>query len=228
LILLGRGIAFGVLLLVAHGCATSSKQWGAALDPSGKCSITWTNNSLAFALPGGIFDLSPYQTRDNLAPRMLRPVTGDFVAEVKVTGDFDPGLRPVMAGRAAFFGAGLLLWQSATNYVRLERNEWTFGPDRRQRHGPLFEYWSNHQNLIANPTLSEPFFRGDSTWLRLTRVGDQLSAAYSHDGSNWVAYKSTAVTMGNTVEIGVAVISTSVKPFQVTFTNFEVREGRAL
>jgi Protein of unknown function (DUF1349) len=226
--ILGRCVAVATVACFVGGCATSSKPWGIALDPSAKCTIAWTNNAWSMSLPVGILDLSPYQTRDNLAPRVLRPVTGDFEAEVKVTGDFDPGLQPVMAGRAAFFGAGLLLWESATNYVRLERNEWTFGPGSRQRHGPLFEHWFDNRNLVFNPTLSEPFFRGDSTWLRLTRTGDQLSAAYSHDGLDWVTYKTIEISMGKDVEIGVAAISTSAKPLGVTFSNFQVRAGQKL
>lgn len=214
-------VVFSALLLVA-ACQTSRRPWGTQLDPSGKCSITWTDGGYAFALPGGIFDLSPYQTRDNLAPRVLHPVSGDFTATVRVTGDFDPGTEPVMPGRAAFFGAGLLVWESPTHYVRLERNEWTYGPTRRQRHGPLFEYWSNQRNLVSNATLDEPFFRGDSTWLRLSRRGDELTAEYSHDGLAWSTYKTVTAPMGPEVQVGVAAISTSKKPFVVRFTGFTI------
>jgi hypothetical protein len=129
------GVASLATAVLLAGCAHRESaslptRWGTVENPSGICKVTWTNQAWHMELPGGIFDLSPYQRPDNLAPRVLQSVAGDFVAEVKVTGDFDPGTLPVMPGRAAFFGAGLLLWESPTNYVRLERNEWTYGPAR--------------------------------------------------------------------------------------------------
>ena len=112
---------------LTSGCQHSSQKsapiWGGIVNPSSACTVIWTNQMIEMSLPPGIYDLSPYQRTENLAPRVMRSVTGDFVAEVKVTGDFDPGNQPTMRGRAAFFGAGLLRWQGSTNYLRLERNE---------------------------------------------------------------------------------------------------------
>jgi hypothetical protein len=222
------GVASLATAVLLAGCAHRESaslptRWGTVENPSGICKVTWTNQAWHMELPGGIFDLSPYQRPDNLAPRVLQSVAGDFVAEVKVTGDFDPGTLPVMPGRAVFFGAGLLLWESPTNYVRLERNEWTYGPARRQRHGPLFEHWAENRNRINNATLNTPFFQGDSTWLQLQRSNDVVTASYRHAGEEWQVYKQATVPLGEIVQVGVVAVSTSVKPFAVTFTDFQVR-----
>ena len=218
------------LIALGTGCwrATSApgEKWGTAYNPSDVCTITWTNGDLAMALPGGIFDLSPYQRTNQVAPRVLQKVTGDFVAEVKVTSDLDPGDRAVIPGRAAYFGAGLLLWENATNYVRLERNEWSFGNRPHQRHGPLFEHWANNTNRINNAVFSNSFFHKDATWLRLERIGDQVTASYSHDGDGWTIYRSAKMPLGADLQIGVAAISTSVKPFNVKFSDFKVQSLR--
>ena len=65
-------------------------------------------------MPGTDHALCVEQNRMN-APRVLRPIEGDFIAQVRVAGDFPGASKSVVPTRQAFHGAGLLLWQDATD-----------------------------------------------------------------------------------------------------------------
>jgi RNA polymerase sigma factor (sigma-70 family) len=68
---------------------TKLSGWGAVTDPSGDCAFTTEKSRLLVKVPGGVHDLNPF--RGLQAPRVLKRVKGDFVAQIKVTGDFKPG-----------------------------------------------------------------------------------------------------------------------------------------
>lgn len=44
-------------------------------------------------------------------------------------------------------------------------------------------------------------------WVKLVRSGDTFTASYSHDGATWNTLDTTTITMGQTVNIGLAVCS---------------------
>jgi hypothetical protein len=54
------------------------------------------------------------------APRVVRRVRGDFTATVHVVGQLEPG-RSKTTHYDPYHGAGLIVWQDASNYLRLER-----------------------------------------------------------------------------------------------------------
>lgn len=210
------------------GCGEQSNKepeiWGRIIDPRGTCQVVWANRAIEMQIPPGVYDLSSNKHHGNHAPRVIHPVTGDFVVEVKVTGDFDPGFESFLPDKIPFFGAGLLLWQNETNYVRLERAEYAVR-NKRYRFDPLFEYWRNGNNLAQTRPLAEPFLAMESAWLRFSRVGDQLTAAHSYDGFEWVSHAPITIELPTEIGVGVAAISTSKKPFSVKFSYFKITGG---
>lgn len=195
------------------------KGWGTVTDSEGDCTVKEEKGKLTITVPGTKpHDLHPGGFAGRMgAPRVLREIEGDFTATVKVTGDFDPP-------KPGFHGAGLLLWSDAKTLVRLERNRyWSGNPVRQFSYPPLFEYFKDgkYQNTDPKPT-DEEFFKGKSTYLRLERAGDKLTAFYSHDRKEWTTVKEITVDLKAKVQVGVAVVNTAKKDFTAEFEEFSV------
>lgn len=195
--------------------------WGNVTDPDGDCPVRIDKSKLTITIPATEHDLNPRLKMN--APRILREVDGDFDVQVKVSGAFNPGKQPT-GGGFPFNGAGLLVWQNDSNYLRLERNLWW---DTTQgKHGcypPLFEYFKNGQYMDTDPpgTL-RPFFQGRSTYLRLERRGQVITALYSHDGQQWRQVSEIVVAFPDRVSVGMAALNTSDKIFVVEFEEFKL------
>src|SRR5262249_36323812 len=71
------------------------RDWGSAVDPDGDCTFTIKPNALTIAVPGSDHVLGVERGRMN-APRVLREITGDFIAQVRVAGDFPAGARTLV------------------------------------------------------------------------------------------------------------------------------------
>jgi hypothetical protein len=66
------------------------KGWGMAIDPDGDVKFKPSAKSLMLEIPGTLHDLVADIGKFN-APRILRPVDGDFLSIVRVDGTFTPG-----------------------------------------------------------------------------------------------------------------------------------------
>ena len=53
-----------------------------------------------------------------------------------------------------------------------------------------------------------------------------MAAAYSHDGKEWTAVKEISVELPQKVQVGVAAVNSSDKPFTVEFKDFTVAAGK--
>ena len=62
------------------------KGWGGAVDPKGDCRIGLDGEKLTIAVPGTKHDLSA-EASDMNAPRVLREIEGDFIVQLKVSGN---------------------------------------------------------------------------------------------------------------------------------------------
>jgi regulation of enolase protein 1 (concanavalin A-like superfamily) len=198
--------------------------WGAVIDPVGDCSIVPTSGKVTVTVPGTIHDLADSSDQGSRsAPRILHSVEGDFILQVRVTGDFNPGQIPASQAKTAFNGAGLLLWIDPENYIRLERNVWGDGTASLRCYPPLFEYWRNGKYMNTNPAgLDASFFKGRSTYLRLERRQGTIRAAMSHDGKEWITLPPLDVELPLTVRVGVAAVNTSKEPFTVEFDDWKM------
>jgi hypothetical protein len=94
--------------------------WGWAVDPDGTSTFRVDDGKLTIVAPGPIQDLSIELGRMN-APRIMRRVEGDFIAQVKVDGRFGPGKEQTLRVRTPYHGAGLLLMKDLQTYVRIDR-----------------------------------------------------------------------------------------------------------
>jgi regulation of enolase protein 1 (concanavalin A-like superfamily) len=228
---LTRRLLVGALAayLIVGGVAAQEQKpqtiagWGTVTDPDGDCAVKAEKGKLTVTVPEGTHDLNP-NLGGMKAPRVLREVEGDFTALVKVTGDFTPGDKAASDNTSSFNGAGLLVWQDAKNYLRLERNAW-WRPDLGKYgcYPPLVEYYKDGEYQNTNPDGTvEEFFKGRSTWLKVERQGDKLTASYSHDGKEWSVAKELTVNLARKVHLGVAATNTAAKPFAVEFEEFRV------
>lgn len=200
--------------------------WGQVVDPDGDCEIKQEGTKLTMVVPGTHHNLNPRIALN--APRVVQPVSGDFTATVRVTGDFHPSKQSTLPSGYSFNGAGLVLWKDAKNFVRVERNAWS-NPDQAEYvcYPPLVEYYRDGQFKNSNPpSTNATFFKGRSTYLRLQRKGDRATVSYSHDGKEWTAVKELLVDLPEKLEIGVAAVSTSEQPFRVEFDELEISAGQ--
>lgn len=197
--------------------------WGTVSDLLGDCTVKADEKKLSVRVPGGTHDLN--QVAGGLsAPRILQSVDGDFVIEVKVTSDFEPGRESAAAEISPFNSAGLLVWQDEKNYIRLERNRW-WARDANDYacYPPLIEYYREgvYQQSDPPPTWAT-FFKGKSTWLRLAREGEVVTASYSHDGEKWTQAKRLKTDFAKKLQVGVVVVNTSAKELAVEFDGLTI------
>lgn len=203
-----------------HQPRAGSVGWGTLIDPDGDCSIEEQADKLTIRLSarqhslwygrGGLFN----------APRALQRVSGDFVAQVKVTADMDTGVRlPDMF----FNSAGLVVWESEKQYLRLERN-WFNNPN----YGtisfitPLYD----HEDTRINgwKTASPNFFSGPSTWLRIERSGARFTTYVSHDGAEWSCTGVMTTEFPDDVQVGVLALNRP-RAFTAEFEDFSIQRG---
>jgi regulation of enolase protein 1 (concanavalin A-like superfamily) len=141
------------------------------VDPLGDSSYSLTINPgyLRISVPGRGHDL--YHNLN--APRLLQPISGDFVVTTKVI------INPI----AAYQAAGLLVWQDANNYIRLERG--TNAPGEQSIY-----IWYRSGGSYGSGGHVE--FAGNTVHLRLQRTGNTFVASYSSDGVNWTTVGSAS------------------------------------
>lgn len=201
--------------------------WGVALNPAGDCMWKPAGGKLTITVPGSDrpHDLSP--ELDNLsAPRVVQPVKGDFIIQVRVDGSFQPGGESTQLGRTGYTGAGLVVFADEDNFVRLER------ATLQGQGGEPVAYTNFELRVDGKPesfgsTGDLPTQKDKPTWLRLERKGQRLWGAMSHDGEHWSKavpkeLRAEAWTRNDLVA-GVAAISTSRQPFAPTFSALSIQ-----
>jgi regulation of enolase protein 1 (concanavalin A-like superfamily) len=195
--------------------------WGKVVDPDGDCKVESAKGSLSISLSGTHHNLNPAISQN--APRVLREVEGDFTAQVRVSGDFEPGQRSTLNGGVPFNGAGLVIWQDARNFLRLERNAWRVaGVEGAVCYPPLFELYRDGTYQQTDPEPKLATFFEKSTYFRMKRRGDIIMSAYSHDGKDWLPLSDLKVSFPPKVQVGVAAVSTSANAFTAKFDEFKV------
>jgi hypothetical protein len=184
--------------------------WYRPADPKGDCQFDRKGDRLALTVPGGPHRLDAEGGHRNV-PRLLRDAEGDFVAAVRVTGEFRSAARA---------GAGLLL-SDGTAFVAVERLAAPPGPGRR-RCRLYFERCrpgerDNLGSWTVGPEAEGPLY------LRLSRRGDRVWGEYSLDGKTWWAVHSWRdAKLPRKVRVGVFAESAAPGTFQVRFDGFEL------
>ena len=225
-------VAVLFVVLLGMGCASPISGppvldgWGTVIDKDGDCAVKAEKGKLTISVPATLHDLSNRNpdARFN-APRVMQDVEGDFVVQVRVTGEFDPGKTSTAPKtHSPFISAGFLIWADEKNYLRLERNVWWSADlGKHVCYPPLLEHFKDGVYQETNPPpTAEPFFEGNSTWFRLERKGDKVLTAYSHDGKEWVSVKELAAELPKKLSVGVLAINTSTRAFKVEFDEFKL------
>jgi hypothetical protein len=175
------------------------------VNPSGigSYSLTWNRQALTVHLPPGSYAGFPCGGDPSDAPRMLQPVTGDFVAFTKVAVQAIWALDPT---------AGIVAWGNDAHFVKVEVGEW---PRRI----------SSSSCLGGIPSSTDSGqYRYNSAFLRMRRSGNVFSTAYSLNGIDWHSIGST--TWNNapaTIQVGLFATSQGAG-INAVFDFFEIND----
>jgi regulation of enolase protein 1 (concanavalin A-like superfamily) len=195
------------------------KGWGEVIDPDGDCSIELADGRLTIKVPAVPARGHGLEAEGNSlnAPRVLREIEGDFIADLKVGGTFKPAGPSANPTVFPFVGAGLLLWSDDGNYVRLERA----AIDRNGRLIPYSLFQERRDTRLIPPVGGLQLPNGPAV-LRLERRGNQVTALVSTNGAEWRKFPPRTINFPAKLKLGVAAVSSSSQPFIVTMENFRV------
>jgi regulation of enolase protein 1 (concanavalin A-like superfamily) len=203
--------------------------FGEYVDPDGDCTLTSSGSGrLLLSLPGGYHDLWPGPANVNSAPRVLQPVEGDFVAQVKASGFFrtEPGTR-VGGGASPFRSGGLLVWIDNNNFLRLERAG--YEQDGKNVAYCHLECYQNGKLVVDGNTgkrvLGTMIADSFAIHLRMERRGRTIIPSYSHDGGKtWQthAFGSFQLDLPAKVQVGVACVNNTSRQLVVTFDDLQI------
>lgn len=177
-------------------------------------------------MPASVHDLwhgQPEPDRRLSAPRVMRPVKGDFVLKVKVSAEWRPGEKLPDTKNLPYNGAGLLIWDTDQHFLRWERNHFISpksGAGSIQT--PYYDRDGKHVNQqgVAKVEL----FRGNVSWLLLQRKGPVVTTAYSHDGKLWHVTDRVTTELPDEVQAGIHVINGSDRVFTVEFNDLKLEQ----
>jgi regulation of enolase protein 1 (concanavalin A-like superfamily) len=192
--------------------------WDKPVDPKGDCRFKRKGERLTITVPGEGHQLDLWTDRFD-APRFLRDVKGDFVVEVRVSGDCwsakkEDGSR----------GAGILLLDKGNN-LAVELG-FIGQPDDTQSN----DTWGVVGRIRCAKTMHRLNVEGgtspprDSCYLRLERRGDLLRMSCSKDGREWKT-PSTATPEQKLpwkLKVGVFAEANAEGEFKVTFEKFKL------
>lgn len=205
--------------------------WGVPINPAGDCSFTAYDEGLTIFVPGSEdpHDLSA-ELESSTAPRVVQSISGDFVLEVRIDSQFQPGDESTQAGRTGYVGAGLVVFADDGNFVRLER-----ATLHRKAGDPQpytnFEIRVDGKLERIGRVGELPADEAKPTWLRLERKGDLMLGAVSLDGNNWEHAEPKELRAdawkGDSIVAGVAAISTSKQHFEPRYSQFSLQPSAA-
>ena len=194
------------------------RRFGTPNDPSNEAEFAVEGEKLLIKLP----KTAPAVRTAGLGyPHTLRPVSGDFELQVKVSYPLPEKVPPLAAGACAV--GGLVIWDGANNHVMFQRYHQPCGlADGTTR-------WDNNFRIEFNrPAKSMHHQNGGGqldappVFLKLTRKKGIVSTAHSYDGKEWKAMQSGAMEFPEKVQVGVYAFRTTGEPTAVTFEGFTV------
>lgn len=194
--------------------------WGRAVDPDGDSKFTVAGTRLTIGVADTPHALVIERNQMN-APRVVREIQGDFVAQVKVVGHFPRGAEAKVEGRRPYHSAGFFLAKDDKSYIRLEKAEMVVGADNMTfvgfelRDGGVPKRMANGLESPLDPKLEQVF-------LRLERVGQTITASVSEDGLKWKQLQPMTVDWPAKLLIGVTAGHNTADPFAPSFEGLSV------
>jgi regulation of enolase protein 1 (concanavalin A-like superfamily) len=196
--------------------------WGRVMDPWRDCDVSLDreNDRLKIQVPGTPHVLSAEVPQLPMnAPRVVRHVRGDFTAGVHVLGRLEPG-RSRTTHYDPYHGAGLIVWQDPSNYLRLER---AVGFIKGREHSYV-NYELRESGLLA---VSRGITIADGPlFLKLRRQGQAFSAWYSHDGRRWIELGRVDATSTDRAEVGVVAVNSSEESLSAELEMLSIEDTR--
>jgi regulation of enolase protein 1 (concanavalin A-like superfamily) len=190
-------------------------------DPKGDCPSSVNNGVLSIAVPAKNHSLCA-ETGEMDAPRFLNPISGDFIAQVRIAGNVSHRGKTTSSRFGAYHGAGLLAWQDARTYLRFERAA-VIRSDGQALHYANLEL-RREAKVVSSVGLRIP---DQDTFLRLERRGVLTYALVSTDGYRWTSLEPLDAGLTRDIQLGVVAINTSTEPLNVIFTGLEVFKSQA-
>jgi len=209
-------IALPILADDKEKAAPKLKGWGQLIDPDRDCKVTAKGGTLEFKVPGTLHDYSAELSIQN-APRVLRELKGDFIVEVKVSGEFKPEPKGTTPQRVGYHGAGLLVIKDKNNYISLHRG--SVNVDGKVRQYANFELRKDGEMAISNGEVDLP---DQDTYLRLERRGNRICNATGPDGVHWTSYEPISLDLPETIQFGFVGLNTSEVPLSFKFLDLAV------
>jgi regulation of enolase protein 1 (concanavalin A-like superfamily) len=194
----------------------SLRGWGAALDPAGDCRFLVERGKLTISIPAGDHALALERGQMN-APRLVQPVEGDFIVQVKVGGEFPAGGAALVQSRRPFHGAGLLVYQDDKNYIRLEKAGLIYAGE--QMHYVSWELRKDGEFARAGNAGEFPLTEKE-VFLRVERRGDKLLGSVSSDGIRWSPLDPIVVELSRKLMVGIVAGHNTGRGFSPQFTEF--------
>lgn len=197
--------------------ARLQRQYGTWVCQEPACKYTLSGDVLRVKLPAGGVSYHWGGKTLGPAPRVLKEVTGDFEAVVRVRAAFPErvkgngqpsargGLIAVNDGpdmRAILWGLG---WVSGKpeGFMQLEG-----GDNRIGFRGRGFDT------------------AADSAYVRLKRDGNSIQTAWSRDRKDWSGFTPTPVSWGDKVKVGLLAESGLADPTEVTFDRYSLTQPK--
>jgi serine/threonine protein kinase/regulation of enolase protein 1 (concanavalin A-like superfamily) len=165
------------------------------VDPDGNSARSVTDQGfLRISLPSADRDLYPANNLN--APRLLQSITGDFTVETRIR--FNPTFF--------FEGAGILVWENETRFLRLDRAYVDFS-------GISFEQnvngtYTRILSLIQSIGHPGPIVTATLVDLRLQRTGNTFTASWRDPSSSqsWQSLAETSIRFNRT-SVGLILLS---------------------
>ncbi len=236
-----RQIAWGlsfIILFIGAFCSVAQAQdpaapapprhldgWGMVVDPDGNSTFRSEKGQLTIIAPGPVHDMSIELGRIN-APRTAWKVEGDFIAQVKVDGRFDPGTEQGLPVRLPYHGAGLLLMHDLNNYLRLDRAALT--KRTGQQHQVVLQSWTSGKPATLAPSSGLVLKAPASVYLRLERRGNQVLGAVALQPGKWHYFEARNVPLPKALWIGVSTVNVSGNPLETHFEQFQILQPAKL
>ena len=147
----------------------------------------------------------------------MHRVRGDFTARVHVLGQFEPG-KSRTTHYEPYHGAGLIVWQDPSNYLRLEQAVGFI----EGRLVPYINYELRDDGRLAMTRRIKT--GGRSLFLKLSRHGGAFSAWCSHDARRWIELGKVDATFAERVEVGVIAINSSQRALSAEMEELRVED----
>jgi Protein of unknown function (DUF1349) len=191
--------------------------WDKPIDPLGDCSFGRKGDKLTITVPGKGHGLDVREGRLN-APRLLRDVEGDFIVQVRVSGDFGPHKGPNGDRRVGL----LLLGGEADDVVRIQLAVSATVPPRR-----LCNFLAEISRKGGGPALRVGTYEGPAVgataWLRLERRGGVGRMAFREHGKEWVQIRvPLEMKLPRKLKVGVVAEATGEGTFKVEFSELRL------